>query len=233
MQNATACFFRVEKVERCDVVKCKEEWLRLYAVTDRKWTNIDKTLEQQVEEGIAGGVTMVQFREKNLSGQAYMEAAKKVQAVCRKYKVPFIINDLVEMAKILDADGVHVGQEDMALAEARKYFGEGKIIGVSAHTVEEAVTAEAEGADYLGVGAVFTTQSKGNVTNMPYTSLQDICSAVSIPVVAIGGINQDNILQLSGSGIVGVAVIQSIFGMQDSKTAAMELRQKVAKLHIG
>ena len=189
--------------------------LLLYGVTDRSWLN-GQTLYEQVRQALEGGVSFLQLREKNLSEQAFLEEAKEIQKLCREYKVPFIINDNVDLALEIDADGVHVGQDDMEAGEVRKRLGEDKIIGVSAHSVEEALRAEKCGATYLGSGAVGT---------LDHEVLKEICAAVQIPVVAIGGISRDNILQLKGTGIDGVAVISAIFAQKDIRAAAQELRK--------
>ncbi len=180
---------------------------------------------------------MIQYREKaldeNLSEAErafYKDEAKSIQKVCEKYGVPFIINDDVELAMKLDADGIHVGQSDMALVEARKILGPDKIIGVSAQTVEQAVEAEKNGADYLGVGAVFPTGSKDDAVEVPLDVLKNICDAVKIPVVAIGGISEQNVLELSGSGICGIAVISAIFAKDDIEKASRTLLEKVSSL---
>ena len=190
-------------------MKCAKENLLLYAVTDRHWLD-GRTLKEVVLESLEGGVTMLQLREKHLDEAHFLEEAKELQALCRSRHVPFLINDNVEIALAMDADGVHVGQSDMAAGDVRKKLGDDKIIGVSAQTVEQALLAEKAGADYLGVGAVFPTSSKDDANEVSYETLKAICSAVSIPVVAIGGITQENVHQLAGSGICGAAVILSL-----------------------
>ena len=190
--------------------------LLLYGVTDRSWLN-GQTLYEQVRQALEGGVSFLQLREKNLSEQAFLEEAKEIQKLCREYKVPFIINDNVDLALEIDADGVHVGQDDMEAGEVRKRLGEDKIIGVSAHSVEEAT--------YLGSGAVFGSGTKKDVGTLDHEVLKEICAAVQIPVVAIGGISRDNILQLKGTGIDGVAVISAIFAQKDIRAAAQKLRK--------
>lgn len=204
-------------------MKCVKEMMRLYAVTDRAWTG-KQTLYEQVEEALQHGVTFVQLREKNLDETAFLEEAKVLKKLCHSYGVPFVINDNVEIALACDADGVHVGQEDMQAGEVRAKLGPDKIIGVSAHNVEEALTAVKNGADYLGVGAVFGTATKTNVTAMSYETLCDICRAVEIPVVAIGGIQENNIEKLTGSGVDGVAVVSAIFGAENIGRATERLR---------
>ena len=175
---------------RSDNVKPEE--LLLYAVTDRYWLG-DETLYQQVEKTLKGGTTFVQLREKKLDEDNFLKEAIEIKELCRKYNVPFVINDNVDIALKMDADGVHVGQSDMEALDVRKLLGPDKIIGVSAQTVEQAVLAEKHGADYLGVGAVFQTNSKDDADFVSYDTLKAICEAVSIPVVAIGGITKDNI----------------------------------------
>lgn len=206
-----------------------EKSLLLYAVTDRHWTG-EKTLFQQTEEAIKGGATFVQIREKNLDEQEFEEEAIRLKKLCGKYKIPFVINDNVQLAKKIDADGVHIGQDDMNPLEARKILGEHKIIGVSAQTVEEAVLAENQGADYLGVGAVFQTGSKDDAIEVPLETLKKICKAVKIPVVAIGGITKDNVLELKNSGICGISVISAIFAQKDIAAATKDLKERVKKM---
>ena len=191
-------------------MKCDKKDLLLYAVTDRHWLEGRKLIDV-VKESLDGGVTMVQLREKTLEEGKFLEEAKELQTLCRERHIPFIVNDNVDIAKAMDADGVHVGQDDMEAMDVRAKLGPDKIIGVSAHTVEEALLAEKQGADYLGVGAVFPTSSKSDVDVMPYETLKAICEAVSIPVVAIGGIGRENVSRLAGSGICGVAVISAIY----------------------
>ena len=198
------------------------EQMLLYAVTDRHWLN-GQTLYEQVEEALKGGATFIQLREKDLTEEEFLEEAKKIQQLCKKYRVPFIINDNVKLAKEIDADGVHVGQSDMEALDVRAQLGEDKIIGVSARTVEQALLAEKHGADYLGVGAVFQTGTKTDAREVEHSVLKEICTKVDIPVVAIGGITQDNVKELSGSGINGVAVISAIFAQKDIETATAKL----------
>ena len=200
--------------------------LLLYGVTDRKWLN-GRTLAQVVKESLEGGATMIQLREKNLEEGRFLEEAKELQALCRKFKVPFIVNDNVDIALEMDADGIHVGQSDMEAGMVREKLGPEKILGVSAQTVEQAVLAEKRGADYLGVGAVFPTGSKDDAVEVDYNTLKAICEAVTIPVVAIGGITRDNVTQLSGSGICGVAVISALYAQEDITAAAKELKENI------
>ena len=204
-------------------MSCDKNDLLLYAVTDRSWLN-GQTLYEQVEQALKGGVSFLQLREKELEEQAFLEEAKVIQELCKKYQVPFLINDNVELAASIGADGVHVGQSDMAAGAAREKLGPDRIIGVSARTVEEALEAQRQGADYLGVGAVFPTGSKADAVEVDHQVLKEICSAVEIPVIAIGGIGRDNVAQLKGSGICGIAVISAIFAQNDIEAAARELR---------
>ena len=197
--------------------------LRLYAVTDRAWTG-PLTLCQQVEAALQGGVTCVQLREKHLDRDAFLAEAKQICALCRRYGVPFIVNDDLDVALACGADGIHVGQDDMPAAEVRRRAGRRLIVGVSAHTPEEARLAEAAGADYLGAGAVFGSATKTDASLLTPAGLQAVCAAVHIPVVAIGGVNARNILQLQGSGAAGAAVVSGIFGAPDITAACRALR---------
>lgn len=210
-------------------MKCGKEDLLLYAVTDRYWLG-ERTLHDVVKESLDGGVTFVQLREKHLDQEHFLEEAKDLKALCREYGVPFVINDNVEIAMEMDADGVHVGQSDMEAGDVRAKLGPDKIIGVSAQTVEQAVLAEKRGADYLGVGAVFPTSSKDDAEDVSYETLKAICQAVSIPVIAIGGITQENVKKLAGSGICGIAVISAIYGQKEIRTAAESLKAAVTKM---
>lgn len=197
--------------------------LLLYAITDRHWLN-GKTLYSQVELALKGGATMIQIREKNLDENAFLKEAEQIQSLCAKYCVPFIVNDNVELAVKIGADGVHVGQSDMAAKDVRALIGKDKILGVSAQTVKQALEAQKCGADYLGTGAVFPTGSKDDAQVLGVQTLKEICSAVNIPVVAIGGISKDNILELKKSGIAGVSVISAIFAQNDIVAATAELK---------
>ena len=173
-------------------MNCDKNDLVLYAVTDRSWLG-DSSLYDQVESAIEGGATFIQLREKNLDEADFLSEAKEIQKLCREYKVPFVINDNVEIAAQIDADGVHVGQSDMEAGDVRKRLGPDKIIGVSAQTVEQALKAQEHGTDYLGVGAVFPTGSKADATEVSHQTLKEICEAVDIPVIAIGGITKENV----------------------------------------
>lgn len=199
------------------------ESLLLYAVTDRHWLG-ERSLYDVVKESLDGGVSFLQLREKDLDDAHFYEEAVALQALAREYNVPFVVNDNVDIALRMDADGVHVGQSDMEAGDVRALLGPDKILGVSAQTVEQAVLAEQRGADYLGVGAVFPTGSKDDAEDVSFETLKAICDAVSIPVVAIGGITLGNTPQLAGSGICGIAVISAIFAQQDIKEASAELR---------
>lgn len=210
-------------------MKFDKKSLLLYAVTDRLWLN-GKTLYEQVEEAIKGGVTFVQLREKKLDEESFLNEALEIQKLCRKYNIPFVVNDSVEIARKINADGVHVGQSDMEAVNVRSILGNNKILGVSAQTVEQALLAEKQGADYLGVGAVFPTGSKADADDVSYDTLKEICSAVSIPVVAIGGINENNVSTLKGSGVLGIAVISAIFAKDDIQSATRELKQLTEKV---
>ena len=206
-------------------MNCDKKDLLLYAVTDRSWLN-GRTLYEQVEEALKGGVTFVQLREKNLDDTAFLQEAKEIKELCARFHVPFVINDNVDIAAEVDADGVHVGQSDMEAGDVRKKLGPDKIIGVSAQTVEQALRAQAHGADYLGVGAVFPTGSKADAVEVSHDTVREICRAVDIPVIAIGGITRENVIELKGTGICGIAVISAIFAQQDIEEAARTLKSR-------
>ena len=210
-------------------MNCDKKDLLLYAVTDRAWLG-DKTLSWQVEESLKGGATMIQLREKHLDHEHFLKEAKEIKELCRKYQVPFLINDDVDLAVEVDADGVHVGQHDMEAGEVRKKIGPNRILGVSAQTVEQALLAQQAGADYLGVGAVFPTGTKDDADAVSIQTLGEICRAVSIPVVAIGGIGQHNVMQLAGSGICGIAVVSAIYAQPDIQNAASTLHALAKEL---
>lgn len=214
-------------------MRCDKTMMRLYAVTDRAWVG-RQSLYEQVESALQGGVTCVQLREKQLEDGEFLKEALRLRELCRRYRVPFIVNDRVELALRCGADGVHVGQSDMRAENVRKLIGSERIVGVSARTVEQAKEAEQAGADYLGVGAVFATATKADAGPVSRDELGRICAAVSIPVVAIGGIGRKNILQLSGSGIDGVALVSAIFSAKDIETECRELlalSKRAAGLH--
>ncbi len=203
-------------------MKLDKSSMLVYAITDRAWLGED-SLPRQVEQSIQGGATLVQLREKNLAFDAFLKLAQEIKAVTSRYGIPLIINDNIEVALACDAAGVHIGQSDRSAKEVRALIGEDKILGVSAKTVEQAKLAEANGADYLGAGAMFSTSTKLDTDLMTFDTLQAICSAVSIPVVAIGGIGEHNIIQLKGSGIDGVAVVSAIFAQPDITAATKRL----------
>ena len=203
--------------------------LLLYAVTDRSWLG-EETLYEQVEKALKGGATFIQLREKKLDEKHFIEEAVALKELCHNYHVPFVINDNVKIAKEMDAGGVHVGQNDMEADDVRKILGEDKILGVSAQTVEQAVLAEKMGANYLGVGAVFSTSTKKDAADVSKETLQAICEVVNIPVIAIGGIGADNILSLKGSGSGGIAVVSAIFASEDIENATKVLRDRTEKM---
>ncbi len=197
--------------------------LRLYAVTDRAWAADEDALMDQIAAAIDGGAGIVQLREKHLDHDAFLREARRFVALCREKGVISIINDAVDIAAAVGADGVHVGQSDLAAGRAREVLGPDKLIGVSAHSVEEALAAWAAGADYLGVGAAFVTGTKADAAPISRDTIRAITAAVDIPVVAIGGISRDNITELAGCGLDGVAVVSALFAQKDVKTAAKEL----------
>lgn len=203
--------------------------LKLYAVTDRKWLK-GSSLEEEVEKAVRAGVTMVQLREKHMEFAELVTLAKKIGAVVHKYNIPLIINDDIEAALASGADGVHVGQEDICASEARQRIGSSMILGVSARSAETAIEAERCGADYIGAGAVFSTSTKEDAKIMSFDELKRICDSVSIPVVAIGGITEENIMELSGSGIAGAAVVSAIFAKEDITVSSARLLTLIEKM---
>lgn len=203
--------------------------MRLYAVTDRAWLG-DRTLAQCVAHVIDGGATFVQLREKDAPREEVVALARELLALCREAGVPFVVDDDVSVALEVGADGVHVGQEDMACEAAREALGPDAIIGVSAQTVEQALAAQAAGADYLGVGAVIPTATKPDAVDVPFEELVAICQAVDIPVVAIGGLNLLTLDALEGSGVDGAAVVSALFAADDCERAARELRAKLDEM---
>ncbi len=203
-------------------MKCDKKAMLLYAVTDRMWTG-EKTLYEQVEAALRGGVTCVQLREKELSDEDFLKEAIEINALCKKYNVPLFINDNVDVAIKCAADGIHVGQEDMEAGKVRSLVGDDMIIGVSVHTVEEALEAVKNGADCLGVGAMFSTSTKLDADVLSMHTLHDICHAVDIPVVAIGGLNKGNISALAGTGVDGVALVSAIFAAENIEKECREL----------
>lgn len=204
-------------------MNCKKEDLLLYAITDRAWLN-GRSLYSQVEECLQGGATFLQLREKTLDEAAFYEEAVELKALCKQYGVPLVINDNVDIAVKMDADGVHVGQSDMEAGDVRAKLGPDKIIGVSCKTVAEALLAQQRGADYLGVGAVFPTDTKADASEVSFETLREICETVDIPVVAIGGIKASNAMELKGSGIAGISVVSAIFAQPDIKQATAHLK---------
>lgn len=203
-------------------MKLDKQSMRLYAVTDRSWLG-DRTLADQVEESLKGGATFIQLREKDLDFDDFVKEARAIKKLTDAYNIPFVINDAVDVALAVDADGVHVGQDDLDAGELRKLLGD-KIIGVSADTVELALKAEADGADYIGVGAIYATATKTDAEVVTFETITAICQAVTIPVVAIGGLNESNILSLTGTGVDGVALVSAIFSKQDIISATQALR---------
>lgn len=187
----------------------------LYAVTDRSWLKEGETLLSVCEDVLQHGATFLQIREKDLDAASFQEEAAQLKQLCGRYKVPYVVNDSVEIAMAIDADGVHVGQSDIKGRDIRSMIGADKILGISSGTVAEAVAAEQAGADYIGVGAVFGTSTKKDARNLTVEKLKEITGAVSIPVVAIGGINSKNLMELAGSGVDGVAVVSAIFAAED------------------
>ena len=206
-------------------MKCDKKDLLLYAVTDRRWLG-SRRLADQVEEALKGGVTFVQLREKDLDEERFLEEAREIKELCGRYQVPFVINDNVDIAQAVDADGVHVGQSDMEAGDVRARLGQDKIIGVSAQTVEQALLAESRGADYLGVGAVFATGSKADASEVDHETVKAICQAVHIPVIAIGGITGENVGALTGTGVCGAAVISAIYAQEDVEEGTRKLKER-------
>ncbi len=213
-------------------MNCSKQTMLLYAVTDRSWCG-RQTLLEQAACALKGGATCIQLREKHLSEEEFLTEALELRRLCHSYGVPLIINDNVELALKCKADGVHVGQSDMQAEKVRALAGESMIIGVSARTVQQALEAEAAGADYLGVGAVFSTATKSDARVVSHSTVRQICEAVKIPVVAIGGINRGNLLELSGTGVDGVALVSAIFGAEDIEAECRSLaalsREMIAK----
>lgn len=199
--------------------------LRLYAVTDGNRTGV-----RELEEVLDGGVTCVQLREKSLPFEPFLVKAREFRRLCSNRGIPLIINDAIDVAEASGADGVHLGQGDGSPKEARKRLGEGAIIGVSVHSVAESLTAEEAGADYLGVGAIFPTSTKGDAERISIPTLRQITAATALPVVAIGGIGGENLSRLAGTGIAGVAVVSAIFGSPDPTAAATQLTRRTAEL---
>lgn len=195
----------------------------LYAITDRSWLKEGESLTDVCREVLDNGATFLQIREKDLDKENFEKEAAELKKLCEKYRVPFVVNDNVQIALDIDADGVHVGQSDIKGRDIRSLIGPDKILGISAGTAEEAVAAEKAGADYIGVGAVFGTSTKKDARNLSIEKLREICGAVSIPAVAIGGISRENVSELDGSGASGIAVISAIFGAGEPGKATGEL----------
>lgn len=206
-------------------MKFEKNMLLLYAVTDRSWVG-KQTLYEQIEDALKGGITIVQLREKNLAEDEFVVEAIKVKELCHRYNVPLIINDNVDVALKSDADGVHVGIQDAPIADIRKRIPKGFIIGATCKTVKQALAAEKAGADYMGVGAVFPSPTKKNAIRITTEQLKKICLSVSIPAVAIGGINLDNVMEVKGGGASGIAVVSAIFAAEDIQAATAELKEK-------
>ncbi len=213
-------------------MRFERDMLLLYAVTDRAWTG-KQSLDEQVEEALQGGVTLVQLREKRLSKEQLIEEARRITALCHRYGVPLIVNDDYEAALAAGADGVHVGIEDTPVAAIRARAGKDFIIGATAKTVEQAQRAEHEGADYLGVGAVFPSPTKQSAIRITNEQLREICASVTIPAVAIGGITQKNVASLKGSDMAGIAVVSAIFGADDILAAARSLKERAIEVTRG
>lgn len=207
----------------------KKENLLLYAVTDRAWLG-ERSLYDDVKSALEGGVTMVQLREKNTDTDTFVKEAKALLDLCHSFGAPLIINDNIDVCIKSDADGVHLGQGDTPLSEARKLLGKDKIIGITAKTIEQAQAAEKDGANYIGSGAIFGTSTKHDTSKMSMETLKSICSSVNIPVAAIGGINGENISELSGSGISGVAVVSGIFAQDNIAEASKKLLEKITNI---
>ncbi len=204
------------------MLNCDRDQMRLYLITDRSWLD-GRSLEGQVEQALQAGATFLQLREKHLSEEDFLQEAIRIKRITDRYQVPFVINDNLRVALEAGADGVHVGQADMQARQARQLLGPGKILGVSAKTVDQALAAQEAGADYLGVGAVFPTSTKADASEISFDTLRQICQAVTIPVVAIGGITAQNLHQLAGSGIAGAAVISAVFSQPDIPAAVKAL----------
>lgn len=222
----------VKKIKENYYMKNDNSKFLLYAVTDRQWLN-GRTLEEDVEKALRGGATLVQLREKKLGFEEFCREAEKIHKLCKSYGVPLIINDNVKVAKAVDAEGVHLGQGDMSIAEARQILGDSKIIGATARNKEQAIKAEQDGADYVGSGAVFGTSTKSDAVKMSLETLKDICKSVKIPVTAIGGITKKNVSELKGTGIAGAAVVSGIFAESDIYNSTLELKRKIEEVVNG
>ncbi len=196
--------------------------MKLYVVTDRSWLD-GKLFTEEIEKTLQGGATLIQLREKKLSYDEFLKEGKEIKKITDKYNIPLIINDNVEIAISIDASGVHIGQSDMDAAEVKKLIGKDKILGVTAKTVEQAIKAEKDGASYIGVGAAFSTSTKLDTRVITFETIKNICKSVTIPVVAIGGIDENNIMNLKGLGIHGVALVSSIFSKEDVLLATKQM----------
>ncbi len=210
-------------------MKSLKDELLLYVVSDKSWLG-DNTLEYAIEKAIIGGATFIQLREKDLDFDSFLEQAKSIKNLCSKHNIPFVINDNIDVAIRSNADGIHLGQDDMNAFKARSQIGNDKIIGVSVQTVSQAIKAQNDGANYLGVGAIFDTNSKADAKNVNLDTLKEICNAVDIPVIAIGGICDKNIAKLSNSGICGVAVISAVLANPNIEKATSELKKLAQKM---
>lgn len=219
------------KWSNVSALRATKDNLLLYAVTDRAWL-AGRSLPDCVQQAINGGATFVQLREKEASYDEFLELAKQIKPLCASAGVPFVINDNIDIALAIDADGVHVGQDDTACEQARTILGPNKIVGVSAQTVEQALAAQAAGANYLGVGALIPTATKPDAADVTYDGLKNICAAVDIPVVGIGGLNAHTIGQFAGTGAAGAAVVSAIFAAEDCREAACELRRICEKTFL-
>lgn len=209
---------------------CEKRQMILYAVTDSSWTHKDYTLEMQIEDALKGGVTLLQLREKNMETRELAELGKRVKTICNTYNVPMVIDDDVEAAYLCEADGVHVGQGDMSPAEVRKILGNNSIVGVTAKTVEQALKAQDEGASYIGTGAAFPTGTKRDTYVISHDTIREICDSLKIPVVAIGGINYENVERLKGTHIDGVAVVSAIFAKKNIEAETKRLKERVISI---
>ena len=207
-------------------MKFTKESLKLYVITDRSWIG-NRSMPEEVEKTLKSGATCLQIREKNISYDEYVSKSIELRKICNKYNVPFIVNDNIEVALASGADGVHVGQKDILNKNVRSIIGSDKILGISANSIELAIAAEKAGADYIGVGSIQISPTKGESKILSTEYVNEICNSVSIPVVAIGGINEQNILRLKGIGIAGVAVISAVFGKEDVAEATYKLRKLV------
>lgn len=209
-------------------LKIAKKQLELYLVTDRTWLG-NRTLEDCVEQAILGGVTIIQLREKNLNDDDFIKLAKKIKQVCHHYHIPLIINDNLKVALAVDSDGIHIGQDDLPVSFVREKIGPDKILGVTAHNLQEALQAQNDGADYLGAGAIFNTTTKNNTTDLSIEHLKEITNNVTIPVVAIGGINKNNCHQLSNCNLAGIAVVSAIMNNYNIQEATKQLK-KISKV---